>query len=85
MGYYVYVLKSNLYGSWYIGISQDPSKRLKEHNAGSSKYTKGRRPYVLIYTEICKDRQAAREKEKYYKSGSGRERLKILFPCSSVR
>ena len=80
MDYYVYVLKSNLYGSFYVGISQNPHKRLKEHNAGMSKYTKGRRPYKLVYIEVCPNRQFAREREKYYKSGSGRERLKEFIP-----
>ena len=83
--YYVYVLRSELYKSYYVGISQDPYKRLKGHNVGMSKYTKGRRPFKLVYIEACGNRYLAREKEKYYKSGIGREYLfKNLFPCSSV-
>ncbi len=77
--YYVYVLKSEVYNSHYVGISKDPTKRLKEHNVGMSKYTKGRRPFKLVCVESCETRSLAREKEKFYKSGSGREKLKNVF------
>ena len=49
-----------------------------------AKSTKFGKPYELIYTEACSDRKIAREKEKKYKSGSGREFLKSLFPSSSA-
>ncbi|MBF0489637.1 MAG: GIY-YIG nuclease family protein [Candidatus Omnitrophica bacterium] len=77
--FYVYVLQSIKDDSQYIGLSQDPAKRLKEHNQGDSKYTKGHRPYKLIYQEFCETRQEARVKEKFYKSGVGREKLKNII------
>jgi len=58
----------------YIGISNDPEKRLKHHNLGMSKSTRYRRSFRLVFFEECgTDRVQAREKEKYYKSGCGRE------------
>ena len=84
MSYFVYVLESKKDGSFYIGLSKNPTKRLNEHNSGDSKFTKGRRPYKLIYTEVLNDRLEARKREKYLKTGVGREFLKKLFPCSSV-
>jgi len=80
MGYFVYVLKSLKDNSSYIGISRDPENRLREHNFGDSKYTKGHRPYILIYKEEFPNRILARNREKYLKSGSGREFLKELIP-----
>ena len=77
---YVYVIQSLRDQTFYIGISEEPNKRLKEHNQGQSKYTKGHRPYKLLYQEFCETRQLARNKEKFYKSGVGRERLKSIIP-----
>ncbi|NHE56975.1 GIY-YIG nuclease family protein [Cyclobacterium plantarum] len=76
--YTVYALKSLFDGRIYVGFTSDMEKRLKEHNAGKTKSTKGFRPWILIYTEIAETRQKAREKEKYLKSGIGKEFLKSL-------
>ena len=73
---FVYALQSKKDGNLYIGISASPEKRLMEHNAGMTRSTKSRRPFVLIYKESCVSQKAAREREKLLKSGSGREFLK---------
>jgi putative endonuclease len=52
MGYYVYIIKSLKSGKIYTGISKNPEKRLKEHNKGDSKFTKGFRPWILVYKEF---------------------------------
>ncbi|AMM40019.1 endonuclease [Candidatus Desulfofervidus auxilii] len=82
--WYVYVLKSLKDGKLYTGISRNPGKRLGEHNRGKTKSTKYRRPFVLIYTEECVSLKQARDKEKFYKSGGGREKLKSILPGSSI-
>lgn len=76
--FYVYAIKSEIDGRIYVGFSADVEKRLKEHNAGKTKSTKGYKPWLLIYTEQVTGRIAARNKEKYYKSGLGKEFLKSL-------
>ncbi len=76
MKYFVYVLKSCVDKSFYIGLSTDPERRLKEHNAGKTRSLKCKRPLKLVKTEECMSLQEARAKEKYYKSGWGRELLK---------
>ena len=80
MGYFVYVLRSKKDNSSYIGISKNPENRLKEHNYGDSKYTKGHRPYELVYQKECSSRMLARNREKYLKSGVGREFLDKIIP-----
>jgi putative endonuclease len=78
---YLYVLRSYVNGDLYVGICKDISNRLREHNAGKNRYTKGLRPWVLVHQETFPDWALARQKEKYYKSGSGKELLKrILAP-----
>ena len=79
MNYYVYVLLSLKDGGLYIGISSDPAKRVQGHNQGQTKSTKGRRPFRLVYVEKCLTRHEARQKEKRFKSGSGRESLRALI------
>ena len=76
--WYVYALKSLKDKNLYIGISQNPEKRLREHNLGMTKSTKLRRPFKIIFKEIAGTRIEARIKEKYYKSGIGREFLKNI-------
>jgi len=78
--YYVYALQSQRDNCLYIGISADPKKRLKSHNAGETRSTRSRRPFCLIYSERCPDRISARVREKHLKSGVGREFLKGLIP-----
>ncbi|RZJ82556.1 MAG: GIY-YIG nuclease family protein [Flavobacterium sp.] len=76
--YYVYAIKSEVDGRIYVGFSLDVEKRLKQHNAGKTKSTKGYRPWRLIFTEEVLSRIAARAIEKYYKSGIGKDFLKSL-------
>jgi putative endonuclease len=76
----VYAIVSEVNGDIYAGMAKDADKRLKEHNAGKSKYTKGLKPWKLIYREIQPDWEAARKREKYLKSGIGKEFLKSLVP-----
>ncbi|PIP50495.1 MAG: endonuclease [Candidatus Brennerbacteria bacterium CG11_big_fil_rev_8_21_14_0_20_43_10] len=78
--FYVYVLKSLSHSNFYIGSSENPEKRLnKEHNMGKVRYTKGRRPWILVYKERYLTRSEARKRELFLKSGKGRKFLdKIL-------
>jgi predicted GIY-YIG superfamily endonuclease len=71
----VYVLKSLQSGILYVGITDNIERRLKEHNTGKSKFTKGHLPWEIIYTEdqICY--AAARAKEKYFKTAAGKKAL----------
>ena len=80
MTHYVYILRSIRDDSLYIGMSSDLEKRLRDHNRGTSKYTKGHRPYKLVYTGKFKDRSSARQREKQLKSGAERELIKRFLP-----
>ncbi len=72
----LYVIESEINGELYIGICKDVAKRIKEHEQGKNRYTKGLRPWKLLLVEEYKDWKEAREKEKFYKSGFGKEKLK---------
>jgi len=78
---YLYVIRSEKNGDLYVGICADIEKRVNEHQKGKNRYTKGLRPWSLVHIEEFPDWSSARVKEKYYKSGSGKELLKkILAP-----
>ncbi len=76
MFYYTYVLQSKKDKRWYTGFTADLRKRFKEHNNNMDTYTKNRGPFDLIYYEACRDKQDARSREKYLKSGMGKRYLK---------
>jgi len=76
----VYAIKSLVDGRIYVGMTTDLTKRLKEHNMGKTRSTKGYRPWQLIYSESLTLRADARSREKYLKSGIGKEFLKSLVP-----
>jgi putative endonuclease len=80
--YYIYVLKSTVIQKRYIGYtSKDPWKRLKEHNQGGNKWTRSVRPLELIYYETYDTSQEARKREKFLKTGRGREFLSKIIPA----
>jgi predicted GIY-YIG superfamily endonuclease len=74
----VYAIKSHVNGDIYVGMSKDVERRLNEHNQGNNRYTKGLRPWSLIYQEQQPSWSEARVREKYLKSGIGKEFLKKM-------
>jgi putative endonuclease len=51
-------------GSLYAGYARDPQARLQLHNAGrGAKYTRGRGPVRLVYSEACATMAAALRRE----------------------
>jgi putative endonuclease len=75
---FVYVLKSLKDGKKYVGISANPQDRIRQHNRGEVKSTKGRRPFEIVYHEEVDSAKEARKKEKYLKSAAGRRFLKHI-------
>ena len=74
--YYAYILKSEKDGRYYYGSTNDLEKRLKEHNSGKMRYTKGHLPFVLHYRETFNSRSEATKRERYFKSIPGYNWLK---------
>ena len=82
--FFVYVLYSEKYDRTYVGFTNDLERRLKEHNIGHSKSTKAYKPWIVIYNVELDTRMKAREREKYLKSGIGRDFIKTIRPRSST-
>ena len=75
MSYYVYVLKSERDGIRYTGSGEDAQERLRRHNKGDYQFTKGHRPWKIIYTETYSTRAEAVRRERFLKTGRGRKFL----------
>lgn len=74
--YYVYAIRSIKKKYIYVGMTGDLEERLKRHNDGRERTTKPYAPFELIYIEKCNNRVNARVREKYLKTGIGKEFLK---------
>ncbi len=81
---FVYVLRSKDYDRFYIGMTSNLEKRLKEHNSGKTKSTKYYKPWNLFFYETFDNRSEARKREKWLKSGVGREYIKEKWSRSSA-
>jgi putative endonuclease len=77
--YFVYVIQSQVDGRIYVGLSASIENRIRDHNSGRVFSTKGYRPWMLVYYEKAGSRIEARKREKYLKSGCGKEFLKSII------
>lgn len=75
---FVYAIRSIKRNYIYVGMSTNLERRIREHNNGENKSTQAYKPFVLIYFEKFMTRIEARSKEKYLKSGVGKEFLRSL-------
>ena len=79
MSYFVYILLSKKDSHLYVGCTEDPNQRLKDHNYGKVLATQNRRPLVMIYKEEIREKISAFSRERFLKSLWGaREKKKIL-------
>ncbi len=84
--FFVYVLRSEKTGRLYTGYTADIIHRLGQHNAGITESTKGRGRWQLVRQEECATRAEAIRRERFLKSGQGREELRrILGGKTSVK
>ncbi|MBS1670452.1 MAG: GIY-YIG nuclease family protein [Bacteroidetes bacterium] len=55
----VYILYSELLNKYYVGQTDNIERRITQHNASKGNYTSKGVPWVLVYTELCKNRTEA--------------------------
>jgi putative endonuclease len=78
--WFVYVVRCRD-GSLYTGISTDVSARIATHNGGGiggARYTRARRPVLLLYTERKRSRSTALRREAAIKALSRAEKLQLV-------
>jgi len=78
--YYLYILNC-VDNTLYTGITTDLDRRIEEHNSSAkgAKYTRVRRPVVLVYSKEYADRSSASKREyEIKKKMSRKEKLKLI-------
>ncbi len=71
MSFVVYIIQSEIDGTYYKGYTRNIEYRLAQHNNGESRYTSRKMPWRLVYLEHFETKREAiiREKEiKRYNS-----------------
>ncbi len=81
--YYVYVLRTQKDGRLYTGYTSDIEKRLRDHNTGSTKSLRYRRPLKLVYFEEFETKTEAIARERYFKTPEGGVQKKRLIEQTS--
>jgi putative endonuclease len=67
MSWFVYMIKSEVDGTIYKGVSENFIKRLNEHNLGLTQFTSSKKPWSLIYVEKMNSKRDALIREKKLK------------------
>jgi putative endonuclease len=83
--YRVYILR-NCAGSFYVGLSDDVARRVDQHNAGQSRWTKGRGPWAIVWQSEALSLSDARKLENRLKRqgrGNGFYAMTGLYRGSS--
>ncbi len=76
--FHVYVRRSQTTGRFYVGSTGNIQDRLHRHNSGQSKATCHGVPWTLIYLETHPSRSEVTRREKYFKTGKGRDEIQRL-------
>jgi putative endonuclease len=76
----VYILRC-ADGSLYTGVARDLQRRLRQHNGelvGGARYTAGRRPVALVWSETLASRGDAQRREAMIKRMSRSEKESLI-------
>ncbi len=77
--FYVYALRSIHRNYTYVGLTNNVDRRVLQHNNKRERTTRAYAQFTILYVETCVTRVEARQREKYLKSGIGKEFLKGLL------
>ena len=76
--FYIYILQCSD-NTLYTGYTNDINKRLETHNSKmGAKYTRGRTPVKLVYSEEFASKSEALRREYQIKQLSRAEKLKLF-------
>jgi putative endonuclease len=79
----VYILFSEKFNKNYTGYTSNLIERFKSHNILETKgYTLKFRPWTVVHVEFFNSKSEALKREKYLKTGIGREFIKKLIENS---
>lgn len=77
--YFVYILLSSKDNKTYTGYTNNIVRRLQEHNSGNVKATMYRTPFKVLHLEEFETEKEAKHRELWWKSSTGRKKLKEIY------
>lgn len=77
--FFVYIIYSEGFDVYYKGITEDPARRLSEHNEDKSRYTAGKGPWKIVYLNNFIDKREALIEEKRLKSLNRQSLEKLIL------
>ncbi len=76
---YCYILEC-ADGTLYTGWTNDPERRVRQHNNGmGARYTKTRRPVKLVYLEPQEDKITALKRERAIKALTRKQKMELFI------
>jgi predicted GIY-YIG superfamily endonuclease len=76
--WFIYILRC-ADGSLYTGITKDVKRRCQQHNDGTaSRYTRSRRPVILVYREPYRSQGQALKREAAIKALTRQQKAAII-------
>jgi putative endonuclease len=82
MLFHTYILKSQSTGRFYVGHTENLTKRIFEHNNNRAKSIKNRGLWQLYYSEAFETRSQAAQREREIKSMKSRLYIESLVRAS---
>jgi putative endonuclease len=79
MHYFVYILKSLKSDKVYVGYTSRLKDRILEHNIKNNLWTSQNKPWKMIYYESFTCKKCALEREKFFKTGYGRNLINCII------
>ena len=81
-GWQVYIVRCTD-STLYTGVAKDLDARIEQHNSGrGAKYTRGRGPVDLVYSERAKNRSAAQQREHEIKRMAASDKTALIDALS---
>jgi len=78
------MLKSLKNNRYYVGISENVARRLKEHNSGKLETTSKNKPFIVVFTKEYLDYKKARIHEIWLKKKSLEYKNKLASSALEV-
>ena len=77
--FYVYVLRNETNGWWYVGYTENIKQRVQAHIKGKVKSTRNKRPLKLVFCEAYLSKVDAKRREHYLKTTKGKTTLRTML------
>jgi putative endonuclease len=85
MNSFVYILESENCNKFYIGSSQNPEKRLLEHNSGKTISLRGKGPWKIVFQKKYSSNREARAIEAKLKKMKSRKILERIIQEKEIK